>query len=236
MGEAVRHSFSKSAKTYACFSSVQDCIIKRLLAPLAPGFYARVLDLGCGSGNVLRALPDLGLRVGEFVGLDISASMLAMHPTTSLVAQSVRLECADFEKADFAPSTLVIGASSLQWAQGLARLCQRLAQRCQRVALAIHTSASLQELHAFLNTRSPLRGAKEVQDILKQSFKGFKQTMWVETFKQEFNDRESFLQQLKLSGLLGGGGLPYHKAKALKHHAPYSTLSYEAIFFIGELV
>ncbi|BEG56371.1 Biotin synthase BioC [Helicobacter sp. NHP21005] len=230
------HSFSKRAKTYAEFSSVQGRIVRHLLAPLSPGFYARVLDLGCGSGNVLKALPALGLKVGAFVGLDISSQMLALHPTTSPNAQSVRLECGDFESTELMPSDLAIGASSLQWAQDLAKLCQQLARCCRRVALALHTSASLHELHAFLNTRSPLRGAKEVQDILKQSFKGFKQTMWVETFKQEFNDRESFLQQLKGSGLLGGGALPFGKAKALKHHAPYSTLSYEALFFIGELV
>ncbi|BCZ18943.1 Biotin synthase BioC [Helicobacter sp. NHP19-012] len=236
MGEAVCHSFSKSAKTYARFSSVQDRMVQALLTPLADRFYAKVLDLGCGSGNVLKALPSLGLKVGEFVGLDISSQMLALHPTTSPNAKSVRLECGDFESVKLTQSDLAIGASSLQWADNLGKLCRHLSCCCQRVALAIHTAASLHELHAFLNTHSPLRGAKEVQDILKQSFKGFKQTMWVETFKQEFNDRESFLQQLKKGGLLGGGSLPFSKAKALKLHAPYASLSYEAIFFIGELI
>ncbi|GMB93946.1 methyltransferase domain-containing protein [Helicobacter heilmannii] len=231
----MRHSFDKRAKTYAEFSSVQEDIVQRLLAPLARGCYERVLDLGCGSGHVLKALPALGLKVGVFVGLDISKQMLCLHPTSSPNARSVRLEWGDFEKLEFAPSDLAIGASSLQWAQDLAKVCGRLAQSCQQVALAIHTAASLRELHAFLNTRSPLRGAKEVCSILEQSFKGFRQNMWVETMTQEFSDREGFLKQLQLSGLLSGGHLPFAQARALKERAPYGSLSYEVVFFIGRL-
>ncbi|WP_104638899.1 methyltransferase domain-containing protein [Helicobacter bizzozeronii] len=228
-----RHSFNRVASSYALYSSVQNQIIARLLAGLAGRFYARVLDLGCGSGNVLQQLPHFKIAVGEFVGLDRSAGMLAQHPKCMEGVGHVWLVCGDFESHSWGACDLGIACSSLQWARDLAGVCGHLAQSCQQVALAIHTSASLQEVHAFLGTRSPLRDKEEVCNILDQSFKGFLSQMWVENFKQTFNKREEFLDQLKLGGLLGGG-LPFSKAKALRCNAPYESLSYEAVFLVGE--
>ncbi|TSA87043.1 methyltransferase domain-containing protein [Helicobacter mehlei] len=228
-----RHSFNRMAQSYALYSSVQNQIVSRLLAGLAGRFYARVLDLGCGSGNVLQQLPHFKIAVGEFVGLDRSAEMLEQHPKRMEGVGHVRLVCADFEHNTWGTFDLGIACSSLQWAHDLGGVCRHLAQSCQQVALAIHTSASLQEVHAFLGTHSPLRQREEVCNILDQSFKGFVTKMWMENFSQTFSKREEFLDQLKLGGLLGGG-LPFSKAKALRCNAPYESLSYEAVFLVGE--
>jgi SAM-dependent methyltransferase len=72
--------------------------VQRILAGL-PG-EARLLDLGCGNGELARALAQRGQR-GLYVGLDISQELLAIARTAARPGDS--LVCV-FEKADLAAS------------------------------------------------------------------------------------------------------------------------------------
>ncbi len=229
-----RYSFGKMAKSYARHAQAQQRIAARLLQECASQHYARVLDLGCGQGSVLSALPFFNICANEFVGVDRALEMLQEHPRACLGVDRVRLICQNFEDWDILPCTLLISASALQWAQDLDALCAKLARHCAHIALAIHTSGSLQEVHAFLGTRSPLRGCQEVLSILKARFADFKTRLWVERFQQSFDARAPFLAQLKYTGLLGGG-LDFKRAKALRFEIPYESLSYEVVFLVGSL-
>ncbi|WP_235852528.1 methyltransferase domain-containing protein [Helicobacter vulpis] len=228
------YSFGKRAKSYARHAGVQQRIAARLLQECAPQCCARMVDLGCGQGSVLNALPFFEIHVGEFIGVDRALEMLQEHPRACARVDRVRLICQDFETWETLPCSLLVSASALQWARDLDGLCAKLARACTHIALAIHTRASLQEVHTFLGTNSPLRGCEEVLDILKARFEGFEKRLWVERFQQIFDGRAPFLAQLKYAGLLGGG-LDFKRAKALRFQAPYESLSYEVVFLVGHL-
>ncbi|WP_240329479.1 methyltransferase domain-containing protein [Helicobacter suis] len=233
LGEVVCHSFNRVAKSYARYCRVQDQIISQLLSHLAGRSYARVLDLGCGSGNVIKQFPRFNLSAHEFIGIDICLEMLTEHPQSIEGVQKVSLICADFENILLSPCDLIIASSSLQWAKQLESLCIRLCLQSTNIALAIHTNKSLHALHAFLGTKSPLRSQEQTKAILERSLNKFKYKMWTQHFTQHFQNRQELLQQLKFGGLLGGGGLSYAQKKALKQ-IPLKTLDYEVVFCIAQ--
>jgi trans-aconitate 2-methyltransferase len=96
-----------------------------LLALVAPRPAMRALDLGCGTGELTRALHD-ALSPNETIGLDSSAEMLAK--SASFVAPGLR-----FEQADIAgplpagPWDLVFSNAALQWLPDHPALFGRLA-------------------------------------------------------------------------------------------------------------
>ncbi|WP_233711858.1 class I SAM-dependent methyltransferase [Helicobacter salomonis] len=227
-------SFGKMARSYARHAQAQQRIATRLLQECMPQFYARVVDLGCGQGSVLSALPRFNIHADMFIGVDRALEMLQEHPRVVKGVNRVRLICQNFENWDIVPCTLLISASALQWARDLDALCAKLARSCTHIALAIHTRASLQEVHAFLGTPSPLREDTAVLEILRARFGHFAHRLWVERFTQTFESRASFLAQLKYTGLLGGG-LDFKRAKALRFEVPYESLSYEVVFLVGSL-
>ncbi|BCD49236.1 methyltransferase domain-containing protein [Helicobacter suis] len=233
MGEAVCHSFNRAAKSYARYCRVQDQIISQLLSHLAGHSYARVLDLGCGSGNVIKQFPRFNLSANEFIGVDFSLEMLTEHPQNIEGVQKISLIYADFEDMFLNPCDLVIASSSLQWAKQLEFLCTRLCLQSTNIALAVHTNRSLHALHAFLGSNSPLRSQEQTEAILNRSLDKFKRKMWTQNFTQHFKNRQELLQQLKFGGLLGGGMLSYAQKKALKQ-IPLQTLDYEVVFCIGQ--
>ncbi len=233
MGEVVCHSFNRVAKSYARYCHVQDQIVRQLLSHLAGHSYTRVLDLGCGSGNVIKQFPHFNLSAHEFIGVDFSLEMLTEHPQNIEGVQKVSLICADFEDILLNPCDLIIASSSLQWAKQLEVLCTRLCLQSTNIALALHTNNSLHALHAFLGTQSPLRSQEETEAILERSFHKFKRKMWTQHFTQHFKNRQELLQQLKFGGLLGGGTLSYAQKKALKQ-IPLKTLDYEVVFCIAQ--
>ena len=83
----------------------------------------RVLDLGCGTGELTRAL-HLALSARETVGIDSSPAMLARAPA----APGLRFEPADIASftAD-APFDLVFSNAALHWLPDHAALLPRLA-------------------------------------------------------------------------------------------------------------
>jgi SAM-dependent methyltransferase len=91
-----------------------------LLPPLAG---ARVLDLGCGLGQLARYLAEAG--AAEVVGLDVSARMLALaepHPRVRL--ERMAIEDARFPDARF---ELVVSSLAFHYVADYAGLVRRIA-------------------------------------------------------------------------------------------------------------
>lgn len=78
---------------------LEDSRIKEWLSRLRLPDNPVVLDIGCGTGFVLRQLDDIGIK-SRYVGVDISAKMLANFHSEDTIAVSVELIQADI--ADYA--------------------------------------------------------------------------------------------------------------------------------------
>lgn len=224
------NSFDKQAHLYAESSLIQSQIIEILLQSLKHKTIDKVIDIGCGSGGVAMQLDDLGVQIGDFCGLDISQEMLHHHPKKIKNISKMTLVCEDFETFIFEKYDVIFAASSLQWARNLDVLMSKLAKSSPVARFAIHTNKSIDSIHRFLGTSSPLRSAQCLRDILEKYFEG---KIWIEKLERNFSNREEFLSHLKGSGLLGGGVLNYSQAKYFRNNIPYEKAEYEVLMFIG---
>ena len=118
----VRHAFGRQASSYETYAAVQKRVVSRFLdiltrEDLAP---ASILDVGAGSGMLLRALRRL-YGNARAVGIDSAEGMtrtarrnLAYDPDTELLT-------ADAEHLPIRGSSfdLVVSTSTFQWLSGL---------------------------------------------------------------------------------------------------------------------
>ncbi|WP_104761299.1 methyltransferase domain-containing protein [Helicobacter cetorum] len=225
------HSFNKHAKTYNANSLAQQDLALLLLKNLKQRAYAKVLDLGAGSGMVANILEKYGIQVDELIALDSAQNMLECHKKVSSKIQKITLELADFECYEFKAYDLIIACSSLQWALNLEKLLKDIALSAKEVALAIHTDFSLHEVHAFLKTTSPLKSAYTLKNMLKDIFKDFDFNTQTKRLVLHFKNKEDFFSHLQKSGLLGGGTLSFKQKKDFFKNMAFEKLSYEALLF-----
>ncbi len=95
-----------------------------LLALVERRPHMRVLDLGCGTGELTRELHDT-LGADETVGVDNSDTMLAKARAFS--GNGIRFERADIESfADERPFDLIFSNAALQWVHDHPALLKRL--------------------------------------------------------------------------------------------------------------
>ncbi len=128
------------------------------LVPPHPGM--RIVDLGCGTGELTRLLHDR-LQAVETLGLDSSASML--ERSQAFAGNGVRFETGDLTAfAPAAPYDLVFSNAALHWAPAHPELLARLtAFVCAGGQLAVQVPANQDHLThrvaAALATEKPFR-------------------------------------------------------------------------------
>jgi predicted TPR repeat methyltransferase len=109
-------------------------------ALLAQGAARHVLDLGCGTGLMARALPIPG---AEWTGIDLSAGMLAKARETGLYTRLERMELLDFLRAaDQGCFDLILAADVLCYVPDLAPVLAaafRVLEPGGRLAFTIQT-------------------------------------------------------------------------------------------------
>jgi trans-aconitate 2-methyltransferase len=122
----------------------------------------RVVDLGCGTGELTRAMHrELGAR--ETVGVDSSESMLAK--SAAFAGEGLRFERASIEAwAPTAPVDLVFSNAALHWVEDhralLARLASMLASGGQlAVQIPSNEHHASHVVAAEVASESPFRGA-----------------------------------------------------------------------------
>jgi trans-aconitate 2-methyltransferase len=93
-----------------------------LVQPVAGG---RIVDLGCGTGELTRAL-HLELGATETVGIDSSPTML--EPAGPFAGDGVRFEQGDIATWEPAPYNVVFSNAALHWVPDHRRLLPRLTQ------------------------------------------------------------------------------------------------------------
>lgn len=122
---AVRASFSRAAKRYAGAAAFQRRVCRDLVASLPPVRFARILDLGCGTGfataDVFARWPSAHLYAA-----DAAHGMLCAHEAPEMA----RRICTDAHALPFADHSfdLVLSSLMIQWCD-----IDRVLEECARV-------------------------------------------------------------------------------------------------------
>jgi trans-aconitate 2-methyltransferase len=98
-----------------------------LVALIDPRQHMRILDLGCGTGELTRSLHKQ-LLARETLGVDKSAAMLAKAPTTP----GLHFKNAEIELFDEKGFDLIFSNAALHWVQDHQRLFARFASMLTR--------------------------------------------------------------------------------------------------------
>jgi len=219
--------FSRFANSYETYGIIQKNVTKHLLS-LVDFQPKKILDLGCGSGNVYKML---SWDIEHFVGIDFAKNMLELHPK----AKNVECIYGDFENPELYEYLLsytfdiVLSSSALQWACDLDRVMRNVATLQTPVAFAIFGANTFKTLHQVANISSPLREVSEVETIVKRYF-DLHHTE-VQNYTLSFESNLEALRYIKRSGVSGKRGvLSYKETKKLIAEYPLSYLEFEVLY------
>lgn len=122
----VQNAFTLHAGEYDAHSSVQKRVLARLTGLLRdrPASPRRVLDIGSGTGMLLRDLAGL-YPEAELIGLDLAFGMGLKARANLALRHSVRVLTGDAEALPFGDQAfdLVVSTSTFQWLENLDAVC-----------------------------------------------------------------------------------------------------------------
>ncbi len=155
----VQARFGRAAATYDDVALIQAEAVRRLVGQMDDGPPpARILDAGCGSGLLTRALAAKFPRA-HIVAMDLSRRML--DAARFLQAGRARVDWVQGDIARFqsdARFDLVASASALHWTEDLPAALTRCAAHLAdggRMAVSIMLDGTLHELHDARDAAAP---------------------------------------------------------------------------------
>lgn len=222
----ISSEFSKYALEYDNYNVIQNRVIDRLLKHMDKK-PKRILDLGCGSGSLCKAI---NWEYEYFCGVDFAEGMLELHPKSS------KIECLYgnfnddllFEKLVNNRYDFIFSASALQWAEDLDRVFLNIKGLDTPFALAIFTSNTFKTINQTASIDSILKSADEVNRLQKKYFDA---EFEVVEYKLEFESTRDIFRYIKRSGVSGARKiLSYKESKALFNNYPLNYLEFEVVF------
>ena len=222
----ISSEFSRHAIEYDNYNIIQNRVIKKLLSCVEQK-PKNILDLGCGSGNLCKAVD---WEYSHFTGVDFAPGMLELHP------KSKKIECI---YGDFNDNTLfenlltcvydyIFSLSALQWADNLDKVFSNIKKLNAPIALAIFTSNTFKTLNRTASINSILRSAYEVNELQKKYFNA---NFEIVNYKLEFESTRDMFRYIKRSGVSGSRKiLSYKESKKLLNEYPLDYLEFEVVF------
>ena len=231
----VIEEFSRFAHQYDQHNVIQAKVAKILVDKLPLNAYNRILDIGCGSGEVFKNLKDQDISFEEFVAFDSSQPMLDIHPTEKRVIKV----CADFNDRKFLKTLpfetydLLLSSSALQWSRDLDFTLGELATLSQTFHAAIFTSGTFKTLHHVANIKSPIYSAQTVQENILKHYSDV--SFELHHFTLSFESTREMFRYIKKSGVSSGEKkLSYRETKQLMETYPLDHLEFEVLFVEAE--
>jgi len=222
----ISSEFSKYAPHYNSYNIIQNRVVEKLLSHINEK-PKRILDLGCGSGSVCRAID---WEYEHFSGVDFAKGMLELHPKSS----KIELIYGDFNDDGLFENLLrdrydfVFSASALQWADDLDRVFSKIKQFNAPLALAIFTANTFKTINKTASIDSILKSADEVNELQKKYFDA---EFEVVNYKLEFESTREMFKYIKRSGVSGARKiLSYKESKKLLNEYPLNYLEFEVAY------
>ena len=229
----VKEQFNKYANHYQNRSIIQQKGAQILVHSL-PKSLGTVIDLGCGSGRVLKLLQKHSLSYDKFYGVDFAHSMLSLHPK----GDNIELLIGDFNQADTFQklkrlnANTLLSASALQWAKDIDFSFASTARIAPFGAFFLFSSGTFQTIHKIAGVSSPIHSYSDLEKAFLKSYKPYKIEQY--HFKLPFSSTLEMLRYIQESGVSGNLMLPYKALKRVLSEYPYDYLEFETALFIGE--
>lgn len=231
----VIEEFSRFAHQYDQHNIIQAKVAKIVVDKLPLNAYNRILDIGCGSGEVFKNLKDKDIAFEEFVAFDSSQPMLDIHPTEKRVIKV----CADFNDSKFLKTLpfetydLLLSSSALQWSRDLDFTLGKLATLSKTFHAAVFTSGTFKTLHQVANIKSPIYSAETVQKNILKHYSDI--SFELHHFTLTFESTREMFRYIKKSGVSSGEKkLSYRETKQLMETYPLGHLEFEVLFVEAE--
>lgn len=227
----VTEEFSRFAHQYDQHNIIQAKVAKILVDKLSLKSYNRVLDIGCGSGEVFKNLKDRKIHFNELTAFDSSVPMLEIHPKE----ESVIKTCADFNDKNFLNTLasphydLLISSSALQWSRDLDFTLEKLSSLSKAFHAAIFTSGTFKTLHNVAHISSPIYSAQTLQEKILKYYTDV--SFELHHFTLSFASTREMFRYIKKSGVSSGEKkLSYRETRQLMETYPLDHLEFEVLF------
>ena len=223
---SVKNQFSKYAKDYKNHNIIQQIVAKSLVRELKTK-PKRILELGCGSGQVYN---HISWDLDFYKAIDFSASMCELHPR----AKNVEIKCFDFDTVEFLNEIkndtydIVLSSSALQWSKDLSKIIKQLSLITKEINAVLFTSNTFKTIQNITKTKSPILDEQSIKEAFNKYFKCEFETIM---YKLEFDNKKDLFDYIKKSGVSGANeSLDFEKAKKLYKEYNLNYLEFEVIF------
>jgi len=219
--------FTKNALYYERYNIIQKKVAQKLIEKIKKP-YKKILDLGCGSGEIYKNLP---LKPNLFIGVDLSPIMCKLHPKN----KNIKIINDSFENINLfrklksiSPFDLIISSSALQWSKDLDFIFYNLNSLKGDWLFSIFCDGTFKTIREITNQNSPLPKREE---IIKTALKYGKCEFEIINYRLFFKDNISKFRYIKRSGVSGGEKrLSYKEIKNLIKNYPLSYLEFEVLY------
>lgn len=223
---SIKNEFSKYANEYKNHNIIQQIIAKSLIREL--NFKPKkILELGCGSGQVYK---NIDWKIEYYKAIDFSNSMCELHPKSN----NIEVKCFDFDSESFFEDIkdefydIVLSSSSLQWSKNLTNIVKHLSKCTDEINAVLFTSNTFKTIHSLLDVKSPILNEEEIKIAFNKYFDCDFERI---AYNLEFNNKKELFDYIKKSGVSGGNEkLDFKTAKKLYKSYDLNYLEFEVIF------
>jgi malonyl-CoA O-methyltransferase len=224
----VINQFSKYANEYKSHNIIQQIVAKSLVRELKSK-PKRILELGCGSGQVFRHIACSCEEIEFYKAIDSSKSMCELHPK----AKNLEVKCLNFDSHEFFDEIkndsydIVLSSSALQWSKNLVKIIEALQKVTKEINAVLFTSNTFQTIQKITGTKSPILDEKNIKEAFSKYFNCEFETI---LYKLEFDTKKDMFDYIKKSGVSGENSLSFVNAKKLYKEYELNYLEFEVIF------
>jgi malonyl-CoA O-methyltransferase len=221
---SIKSEFSEHANDYDGNNIIQR-IVSRALVREVENNPKRILELGCGSGQVYRQI-DWDLEY--YKAVDFSDDMCALHPKS----KNLEVKCYDFDSQDFFHEIknenydLILSSSAMQWSKNLPLLLKNLMATTNSYNGVLFTSNTFKSIYEITKQPKAILSLEEI----KNAFDKYNASYEVFDYKLEFSSKKELFSYIKNSGVKGEVSLSFKDAKHLYKNYDLNYLEFEVVF------
>ena len=212
--ELVKHNFSKYARYYDRYSTIQNLSASKLISKVEGDFFDRILDIGCGTGNYTKLLREKFPKA-RIKAIDISSEMIEVAKE-KLHGQDIEFIIDDAETIDpQGQFDLISSNASFQWFENLECALSRYAAFLKKGGVILFSIFGPATFHELDKALKELSGKKtsinscnfcdkpEMEKILKRILKNTDVERKI--YRQNYNSLTELLKNIKYTGTRGNG-------------------------------